>query len=362
MVLRLAALFTALSVSLLAQGGRGATAPASPAAPAAGDATAAFGGGGVSNDQVMKALEIQKFYMQMGDIADVREIRYTSLPPHYTPNPTAPGAKNPLIIRAMVFIPKFIDKSKKHPFMVFAHQGARSDYGKDYEYGATRELLEQGYSIIAPDYRGSTGYGTGFASLTDYGGAEVDDVFLARQWMIDNYEFLDAKRAGMIGWSHGGFITLLNILLHPGEYAAAYAGVPVTDLVLRLGYHDASYQAMFAAPSNVGKTVAQNIAEYRKRSPITYADKLDTPLLLHGNTNDEDVNVIEQKAFIDALKAAGKKFEYKIYEDAPGGHEFGRLDTKLARESRNEIYVFLARYLKPERAVKPMAVAAATQK
>ena len=360
MVLRLAGLFAAFSISLLAQGGRGAAAPASPGTP--GEAVPVFGGGGVNNDQVMKALEIQKFYMQMGDIADVREIRYTSLPPHYAANPTAPGAKNPLIIRAMVFIPKFIDKSKKHPFMVFAHQGARSDYGKDYEYGATRELLQQGYSIIAPDYRGSTGYGTGFASLTDYGGAEVDDVFLARQWMIDNYEFLDAKRAGMIGWSHGGFITLLNILLHPGAYAAAYAGVPVTDLVLRLGYHDASYQAMFSAPSNIGKTVAQNITEYRKRSPITYADKLDTPLLLHGNTNDEDVNVIEQKAFIDALKAAGKKFEYKIYEDAPGGHEFGRLDTQLARESRNEIYVFLARYLKPERAVKPMAVAASSQK
>ena len=58
--------------------------------------------------------------------------------------------------------------------------------------------------------------------------------------------------------------------------------------------------------------------------------------LLHGNTNDEDVNVIEQKAFIDALKAAGKKFEYKIYQDAPGGHQFNRLDTRFARESRAE--------------------------
>jgi len=356
MLLRYFALSFVLSFVLLAQGGRGgAASSAAPATPSTAESGAgAFGGGGASNDQVLKALEIQKFYLQMGDIAEVREIRYTSLPPHYAPNPTAPGAKNPLIIRAMVFIPKFVDKSKKQPFLVFAHQGARSDYGKDYEYGATRELLEQGYSIIAPDYRGSTGYGNGFASMTDYGGAEVDDVFLARQWMIDNYDFLDAKRAGMIGWSHGGFITLMNILLHPDAYAAAYAGVPVTDLVLRLGYHDASYQAMFSAPSNIGKTVQQNIAEYRKRSPINYADKLATPLLLHGNTNDEDVNVIEQQEFIDALKAKGKKFEYKIYEDAPGGHEFGRLDTKLARESRNEIYQFLARYLKPERPVKPL--------
>jgi hypothetical protein len=50
---------------------------------------------------------------------------------------------------------------------------------------------------------------------------------------------------------------------------------------------------------------------------------------------------------IKALKAAGKSFEYKIYTNAPGGHQFNRLDTKVARESRTEIYQFLAKYLNP---------------
>jgi dienelactone hydrolase len=58
------------------------------------------------------------------------------------------------------------------------------------------------------------------------------------------------------------------------------------------------------------------------------------------------VNVLEVKRFITALKAEGKKFDYKIYENAPGGHMFNRLDTKLARESREEVYQFLAKYLK----------------
>jgi len=180
----------------------------------------------------------------------------------------------------------------------------------------------------------------------------VEDVFQAREWMLENYEFLDSKRVGIIGWSHGGMITLMNVLQHPGAYAAAYAGVPVTDLVLRLGYRDASYQAIFSAPQHIGKTVQGDIQEYLKRSPITHADKLETPLLIHGNTNDEDVNVIEVERFVQALKASGKKFEYKIYENAPGGHEFGRLDTKLARESRRAVYLFLAGYLKPMRPVK----------
>jgi len=73
---------------------------------------------------------------------------------------------------------------------------------------------------------------------------------------------------------------------------------------------------------------------------------LQTALLIHTNTNDEDVNVMEVEHLIDALKAAGKKFEYKIYQNAPGGHEFNRIDTALAKQSRKEVYEFLAKYLK----------------
>ena len=84
-----------------------------------------------------------------------------------------------------------------------------------------------------------------------------------------------------------------------------------------------------------------------KRSPVEHAAKLRTPLLIHTNTNDEDVNVLEVRRLITALKAEGKQFEYKIYQDAPGGHAFNRVDTPLARESRKEVYAFLAKYLKP---------------
>ena len=343
---RIGLLCVALSSAVQAQRS-GAPAPAAP--PAAESAPASRDH---ASDLVIKALAIHKWYTQLGDIAEVNEIRYTSAPPHKPPNPTAPGARNPLIIRAMTFIPKNLDRNRKQPLVVFAHQGIHSDFGRDYEYGAVRELVQQGYSVIGPDYRGSTGYGGGFYNQIDYGGLEVEDVYQARQWMLDTYDFLDPKRVGIIGWSHGGFIALHNILQHPGAYAAAYAGVPVTDLVLRLGYHDPSYQAIFSAPQHIGKTVRGDIQEYLKRSPITHAAKLETPLLIHGNTNDEDVNVIEIERFVAALKAAGKKFQYKIYENAPGGHEFGRLDTRLARESRHDVYVFLAEHLKPERPVK----------
>ncbi|HUA85452.1 MAG TPA: alpha/beta fold hydrolase [Bryobacteraceae bacterium] len=302
---------------------------------------------GNSSDQVLKALDDLEWRLKLSDIADVDKVAYASLPPAHNPNPNAPGAGNPLIIHAYTFIPKKLDRSKKQPLLVLAHQGVHGNVNSTELGHIMRELMEQGYSVIAPDYRGSTGYGQGFYQQIDYGGREVDDVFNARQWMLETYTFLDPKRVGMIGWSHGGLITLMNIFQHPDAYAVAYAGVPVSDLVLRLGYENEAYRALYSAPYHIGKTVREDMKEYERRSPITWVSKLQTPLLIHTNTNDEDVNVLEVERLITALKAEGKQFQYKIYENAPGGHMFNRLDTRLARESRQEIYQFLAKYLHP---------------
>jgi dipeptidyl aminopeptidase/acylaminoacyl peptidase len=284
--------------------------------------------------------------MALSDAAEVDDVTYTSLPPRYNPNPTAQGAGNPLIIHALTFIPKNLDRTKKHPLIVFAHGGVHSNFGTLYIH-IVRELVGQGYSIIATDYRGSTGYGRDFYDEIDYGGREIDDVFEGRKWMLSNYGFLDPSRVGIIGWSHGGLITLMNIFQHPDAFAVAYAGVPVSDLVARMGYKSAGYQAIFSAKNHIGKTAAEDVKEYQRRSPLFHVKKLATPLLIHTNTNDEDVNVMEVERLIAALKAEGKKFEYRIYQDAPGGHEFNRIDTDLAKQSRAEIYKFLASYLKP---------------
>lgn len=302
-------------------------------------------------DQVEKSVDNLMWHVKLQDIADVDQVRYTSLPPTHAANPKAPGATNPVIITAYTFIPKLLDRSKKQPLIVLVHGGVHSNFNTGSAH-IVRELIGQGYSIIATDYRGSTGYGRSFYELIDYGGREVDDVCAGRDWMLNNYPFLDPTRVGIMGWSHGGLITLMSIFQHPKSFTAAYAGVPVSDLVARLGYQTESYRALYSAPYHIGRTVREDIQEYRRRSPVNHVEHLATPLLIHTNTNDEDVNVLEVEHLIEALKAAGKKFEYKVYEDAPGGHQFNRLDTELARESRDEVYQFLAGYLHPERPVQ----------
>jgi dipeptidyl aminopeptidase/acylaminoacyl peptidase len=121
---------------------------------------------------------------------------------------------------------------------------------------------------------------------------------------------------------------------------------------MRLGYYDDDYRKEFYAQYHIGKTVSEDSAEYLRRSPVTHVNKLRTPLLIHTNTNDDDVHVEEVKHLIDELKMAGKKFKFEIFQEAPGGHSFDRIDTKLAKETRMKIYKFLAGYLDPPRQFK----------
>ncbi len=282
---------------------------------------------------------------RLGDIAEVDLVRFTGPPKRVEPNPTGQGAGNPLPISAYTFVPTGLDQGAKHPLIVFPHGGVHSRFGAG-AANVVRELLERGYVVIAPDYRGSTGYGRAFYEAIDYGGREVDDTAAARDCALALYPFLDPARVGIVGWSHGGMIALLSIFAEPAAYAVAYTAVPVSDLVARMGYKSATYQRLFSAPYHLGKTAEHDVAEYRRRSPSWQtAQYAGTPLLIHTTTNDEDVNVLEVERLIQALKGEGKPFEYRIYEDAPGGHIFNRIDTPLARESRAAAWEFLAQYL-----------------
>jgi dipeptidyl aminopeptidase/acylaminoacyl peptidase len=310
--------------------------------------------GGAPNHQLAqlaKQIDDLMWELKLQDVATIDKIVYTSKPGRDR-NPTGQGAGNPMIIPAYVFTPKSLRAGAKAPLLVYVHGGIHSDFttgtaALGFTSGnihIVRELMAEGYVVIAPEYRGSTGYGQYHYDQIDYGGAEIDDTYAARNWAVENLPQVDRERVGIIGWSHGGYQALLNVFNWPKAYKAAYAGVPVSDLVQRMGYKNQAYRDMFA--SFIGKQAVDNPAEYRRRSPVNHVATLETPLLVHTNTTDEDVNVMEVEHLVEALKAAGKKFEYKVYEAAPGGHSFNRLDTPLARESRREVYAFLAKYLK----------------
>jgi len=304
-------------------------------------------------DILEKKIDDVQWYNKVGDIAFIDKVFITGPPVAKEKNPTGQGAGNPVKFWTYVFIPKDADQSKKYPLIVFPHGGVHANFDTYYTH-IIRELVSQGYIVTAAEYRGSTGYGKDMYDKIDYGGLEVQDVDASRQYMLDNYSIADKDRVGIIGWSHGGYIALFNIFEYPANYKVAFTGVPVSDLIARMGYKNQDYRDLFSEQPPIGKPADQDVAEYRKRSPAWQTGKYqNTPLLIHTNTNDEDVNVLEVEHLIKSLKADGKKnFEYEVFKDMPGGHSFDRMDYMDAKEIRMKIYNHLNKYLSPPKAFR----------
>ena len=296
-------------------------------------------------DQLDKAVDDQLWFERVGDVAVVEKVRIYGPPQWKEENPAGIGAGNHVKFYTYLFTPKEAFGRQKLPLLVLPHGGVHGDFDTYYVH-IVRELMAQGYIVVAPEYRGSTGYGQGIYEAIDYGGREVEDVLAARDWVVENHPRVDPDRVGLIGWSHGGLITLMSLFDHPESYVAGYAGVPVSNLVTRLGYLTQGYRDLYSADYFIGQSVTENLAEYKRRSPVYNVEKLTRPVLIHGNESDEDVNVIEVEHLVQALKAADKEFDHEIY-DLPGGHSFDRLDTPEAWEVREKIYRWLARYLDP---------------
>ena len=306
-------------------------------------------------NELEKVIDDVLWYNKVGDVAHIDKVRMTGPPIWNEKNPNSQGYGNPVKFYSYVFIPKGIDTDKKYPLIVFPHGGVHSDFNTYYTH-IIRELMAQQYIVVAAEYRGSTGYGGSHYRKIDYGGREVEDVDASREYMLDNYPFVDEDRVGIIGWSHGGLITLHNIFDYPDNYKVAFAGVPVSDIIARMGYKTQGYRDLYSADYHIGQTAYENVEEYRKRSPAWNAHKLeDVPLLIHTNTNDADVNVLEVEHLIKSLKAHNKDFEYKIYQDVPGGHSFDRMDHKKAKEIRVKIYKFLDKELNPPKKIRSVS-------
>ena len=304
-------------------------------------------------DSLYKAVDDVLWYQKLGDVAHIEKIRVAGPPPAnseaykggFLSNPDESAANN-VQVPAYVFVSKGADPSERYPLVVFVHGGFHANFSSTSAH-IVRELLEQGYVVVAPEYRGSTGYGEVYFKMVDYGGLEIEDVLAARNWVCEHHPLVDPERVGILGPSHGGLHALMGVLEHPEAYHVAYAGVPVVDLILRYGYRPEAYRELVSADYHIGKSPFDDPQEFMRRSPTWQAHKLERPLLIHTTTNDEQNASWEVEYMIRALQAAGKDFQYEIYDDAPGGHAFEFMDTEVAIASRQKVWRFLAEVLDP---------------
>ncbi|MDE2772926.1 MAG: prolyl oligopeptidase family serine peptidase [Gemmatimonadota bacterium] len=264
-------------------------------------------------------------------------------------------------IPAYVFQPLKKRGPSGHPAMIWVHGGVHGNWSHA-AWPFVREAVERGYIVITPEYRGSTGFGAEHHNAIDYGGLEVDDVMTAYDWMVANLPYVDPARVGMMGWSHGGLITILAVTrdLHP--FRAGAAIVPVTNLVFRLSYKGPAYQRYFSTQRNIRGLPFEEPDVYIQRSPYYQVDQLRTPLLVHVATNDEDVDFEESAMLIYKLRVLKPDLsDTKIYVDpepwgATQGHSFSRrvdattlerVDSPAQRDSWNRVWAFMEEHLRP---------------
>ena len=268
-----------------------------------------------------------------------------------------------------LFEPLELRGDRGHAALIWIHGGVHGDFDPSY-FPFVKEAVDRGYVVLAPEYRGSTGYGRRHHEAIDYGGFEVDDCLTALDYLRAELPHVDPARVGVIGWSHGGFIALHSVFRDQTSFRAAAALVPVTNLVFRLSYKGPRYARHFIKQPRIGGPVYARRNVYVERSPLYHVDRLRTPLLVHVADNDRDVNFVESQQLIHALEYLKPDLaETRIYHDPPvdefgGGHRFNRrvdrengyrrVDSPQQRDSWNRIWTFLEWHLRPYR-TSPLA-------
>jgi dipeptidyl aminopeptidase/acylaminoacyl peptidase len=218
-----------------------------------------------------------------------------------------------------LFIPRNLDRSKKHPAIVWVHgDGVNQNYDgwhvqRNYAvyYSFHQYLLQQGYVVFAPDYRGSIGYGRDWRNgvYMDVGGKDAKDAWMSANF-LKTLPYVDADRIGIWGLSYGGFFTLIAMTDQPTLFKA---GVDVAGVVDYVMYYSDPYHGDWTE-SRIGRP-EQNPQVYAQASPISHIDRLARPLLVLHGTADVNVPYLESVWLIDeALKKnKGALLSYMMY-------------------------------------------------
>ena len=240
-------------------------------------------------------------------------------------------------VPATMMVSKTLDRTRKHPALVWIH-GSGSDqnflgwHPGSYRmyYSLCQYLAQQGYVILTPDYRGSSGYSRDWSTGVHMGLGVNDTADVAGGAdYLKTLDYVDPNRIGVFGLSYGGFLTLQAMNVDPALWRAGVNVAGVVDW--------ATYGSGYTTP-RLG-TPVQNPEIYRVSAPILHMDKLERPLLILHGTNDRNVSFADSLRLFDVLIKLGKPFESQIY---PGEIHFFRRDMVL-RDAWRRIEEFFDR-------------------
>jgi len=243
-------------------------------------------------------------------------------------------------ISAFVYVPYNLPRNGEHPAIVYVHGGPTAQTMNGFNR-FVQYMANQGYLVIAPNYRGSTGYGKEFqqANLFDMGGGDLQDVLAAADW-IKQTGYADPKKLILMGGSYGGYLTMMGVTKAPEVWAAGVPIVPFVNWFTEIQNEDPVLQQSDLA--TMGDLV-KNKALYEDRSPINFVDQIKAPLYLLAGGNDPRCPKEETQQVVDAVKKRNGVAEYKVYENE--GHGFAKVENQI--DAYKRVADFLKAHVPP---------------
>jgi dipeptidyl aminopeptidase/acylaminoacyl peptidase len=233
-----------------------------------------------------------------------------------------------LQIPALLYRPREIPAGARLPAIVQVHGGPTAQFLRSFD-PFIQFLVNRGYVVLAPNVRGSTGYGRAFRdmNLKDWGGGDLEDIAAGAAY-LRALPYVDPARIGITGGSYGGFMTYIATTKRPELWKAAVAWVGITDL--RRLYDRSMAHFQYYLRQQMGDP-EEYAALWADRSAVNFAANLRAKLLILHGANDPRCPVEQARVFRDALLAAGKSegvdFEYVEFTDE--GHGSTDMEQRL---------------------------------
>jgi len=249
-------------------------------------------------------------------------------------------SKDGLALAGILYKPANFQKGRRYPTVIWAHGGPEGQMGLSLSPWSLF-LAQQGYVVLEPNFRGSTGYGERFrnSNVEDSGGGEIDDIAASVKYLVDE-GITDPKRVAIGGGSHGGTVVANAVTKLPDTFAAGIEMFGVVDRALFLEYTNRNSKIRWE--TKMGGTPEQKPAVYRKANILPDVAKIKTPLLILHGEQDPQVPPQESAEFAAELKKANKEFIYITYPNE--GHGFQQREHR--RDSYERQLAFLNKYLK----------------
>lgn len=238
-----------------------------------------------------------------------------------------------LTISGLLYVP--LRKRKPLPAILYVHGGPTAQFQNSW-FAPVQHLVSQGYVVLAPNYRGSTGYGRVFqeANRFDLGGGDMRDVIAGAEWLVRE-GYADPKRIAITGASYGGYLTMTALTRYPTVFAAGSAIVPFLNWFTEVANERADLQ--YWDRQNMGDPI-QDAERFREYSPVTYFQNVAAPVQMIAGAHDPRCPASETEQAAALLKDMGVPHEVIIYPDE--GHGFRQVHNRVDAYRRRAEFLY----------------------